>query len=114
MNTPKTHRPAEATHADEEYGMPPAEAMLAGALALMTGHAQACCADQRALMAHKTAEQLWLMSEHPAVSGGLREMARQLHARWVVPGAVGENARAAAVDGEPSRALWHTTPEVIQ
>lgn len=31
-------------HEDEEHVMPCAEAMLAGTLALMTGHAQSACA----------------------------------------------------------------------
>ena len=41
-----------ATHTDGEYEMPSVEALLAGTLALMTGHAQSACARQRGLMSH--------------------------------------------------------------
>ncbi len=37
-----------ASHHNEEYTMPSAEALLAGTLALMTGHVQASCCAPRA------------------------------------------------------------------
>lgn len=96
-------------HADEEYRMPCAEALLAGALALMTGHAQACCAGQRDAMAHKVAEHLQLLQRHPALSAQFRAMLGQLQPRWA--------AQERGVDAPLQRApqvLWHRAPEGLQ
>lgn len=102
---------AAGIHRDEEYGLPCMEALLARTLALMTGHAQACCADHRVLMAQKTAANLDLLAAHPMFSAGFRDVAQRLKARWAI--------EAGALQTEPVsspqiRALWHTTPEVIQ
>ncbi len=95
----------------EEYGMPCAEALLASTLALMTGHAQACCADHRELMAEKTVASLQVLSQHPLMSEGFRAVALRLHDRWALEA---QGARPADISPTAPRALWHTTPEVIQ
>lgn len=96
--------------AHEEYGMPSAEALLASTLALMTGHAQACCDGHREVMAGKTAASLLVLSQHPRMSPGFRELALRLQDRWAVKASSQNDAFSPNVP----RALWHTTPEVIQ
>ena len=107
-----------------------AEVLLAGALALMTDHAQACCDNHRALVAQKIASSLYTLSRHPAVSNKTRAMALSLHARWMPdPAETGHTDRpdeaasrpnpAHALRGHPihhddNRVLWHATPEIIQ
>lgn len=97
-----------AGFSDEEYGMPCAEALLAGTLALMTGHAQACCAGQRGVMAHKVVANLDLLVRHPGLSPAFRAMLGQLQRRWVQQEGGGEPM------GLPPQALWHTAPQAVQ
>lgn len=99
--------------------MPAAEALIASTLALMTGHAQACCAAQRELMAEKTSASLLMLSRHPLVSPGFRAVAMKLHGQWVPaqarqPDAAFSPPSPHSPYSPQSRALWHTTPEVIQ
>lgn len=68
--------------ADEEYGLPCSEALLAGALALMTGHAQACCDGRRQLLARKVADNLQLLAQHAALSPDFRAMLGRLQQHW--------------------------------
>lgn len=68
--------------ADESSVLPCAEALLAGTLALMTGHADACCEDHRNLMASKAASNLFLLSHHPLMSEGFKTLAWKLHMQW--------------------------------
>jgi hypothetical protein len=96
-------------HADEEYGMPCAEALLAGALALMTGHAQACCAGQREHMARKVADNLQLLARHPSLSAEFRSMLAQLLQRWAV-----QDRGDEGVPRLPPQVLWHKAPEALQ
>lgn len=105
-----SHDAPDATprHADEEYGMPCAEALLAGALALMTGYAQACCAGQRERMARKVADNLQLLARHPALSSEFRSMLAQLQRRWAEQDGGGEPVRL------PPQVLWHKAPEGLQ
>jgi hypothetical protein len=63
--------------AADAQGLPLAEALLAGTLALMTGHAQACCEGQRALMAKKIIANLFMLSRHPAAPTELQGHCRQ-------------------------------------
>ena len=125
----------------DEYTMPCAEAVLVGTLALMTGHARCTCAQHRDLMASKAASNLSLLAQHPLMSEGFRTVAFKLHIQWVeliqaervnehasalsqaAPSQTTYNAMQSAADAaarthlsraEQSRALWHTTPEVIQ
>ena len=125
----------------DEYTMPCAEAVLAGTLALMTGHARCGCAQHRDMMASKAASNLALLAQHPLMSEGFRTVAFKLHIQWVeliqaervsqytavpsqvAPSQTSHDAMQSAADAaarsrlsraEQSRALWHTTPEVIQ
>ena len=120
---------------DDEYTMPCAEAILAGTLALMTGHARCACAQHRDMMATKAASNLALLAQHPLMSEGFRTVAFKMHMQWVdmiqrdrvnqhlpayshaqapVQAADAAAARTHLSRAEQSRALWHTTPEVIQ
>jgi hypothetical protein len=96
-------------HADEEYGMPCAEALLAGALALMTGHAQACCDGQRDLMARKVADNLQLLARHPSLSAEFRSMLVQLQRRWAA-----QDGGTDSAPRLPPQVLWHKAPEGLQ
>src|SRR6188474_486809 len=71
------------TAATDAQGLPPAEALLAGTLALMTGHAQACCEGQRALMAKKIIANLFMLSRHPGAPPNFKAIAANLHPLWV-------------------------------
>lgn len=98
---------------DDDVSLPCAEALVASTLALMTGHAQACCAERRTEMARQTASNLLSLAQNPLMSAGFRAMAHNLHARWATPALAGD-VPSPVSPSEQSRALWHTTPEVIQ
>ena len=53
---------------DDEYIMAAADAVLAGTLALLTGHAQCACAQQRMMMARKIRSNLYLLAQHPSLA----------------------------------------------
>jgi hypothetical protein len=100
-------------------GLPTAEALLAGTLALMTGHAQACCEGQRALMAKKIIANLFMLSHHPGAPSSFRAIATNLHVLWVRLMPQGQDSRQgtapAEINDNPThRVLWHTTPETFQ
>ena len=124
---------------DDEYIMPCAEAILAGTLALMTGHARCGCAQHRDMMGSKAAYNLAQLAQHPVMSEEFRTVAFKLHTQWVelvqaerigqhqtahapthaqvhapVQAAADAAARTHLSRAEQSRALWHATPEVIQ
>jgi hypothetical protein len=67
---------------DEEYVMPCAEALLAGTLALMTGHAQSDCARQRMLMAHKICANLGILGQKSDLTPNFRTVVLRLHRHW--------------------------------
>ena len=97
-------RPA-ATHADEEYVLPCAEALLAGTLALLTACAQASpnCPN-RPLMAARLVSNLIRLSHHPAFSPQMHTMLTRLSARW-----------QQEATGTPAHSpLWHPTPAAVQ
>jgi hypothetical protein len=97
--------------------MPPA-ALLAGTLALMTGHAQACCEGQRAAMARKVITHLSMLSAHPDASPNFKAIAANLHSLWVrllkQDPEQPQRALPSADHFDPHRVLWHTTPETLQ
>lgn len=62
--------------------LPPAEALLAGTLALMTGHAQQADSGLRTLMARKITSNLVSLSAHPHLSGGFQRTLANLRASW--------------------------------
>lgn len=106
--------------AADAQGLPPAEALLAGTLALMTGQAQACCAGHRALMAEKIVANLFMLSRHPGAPSNFRAVAANLHPLWVRLLQQGADqpqqgpAPAHSPDSDIYRVLWHTTPETLQ
>jgi hypothetical protein len=106
------------TAAADAQGLPPAEALLAGTLALMTGHAQACCEGQRAAMAKKIIANLFMLSRHPAAPPNFKAIAANLHPLWVrllQPGSEQPQQALLPADHlDPHRVLWHTTPETLQ
>lgn len=95
---------------DEEYRMPGAEALLAGTLALMTAHVQACCDNHRGLMAGKVIGNLTLLSQHPSLSAEFRTMLWNLRLRWRAQLEQGGSALPSVRD----QRLWHTGPVSIQ
>ena len=124
---------------EDEYIMPCAEAILAGTLALMTGHARCACAQHRDMMGSKAAYNLAQLAQHPVMSEEFRTVAFKLHTQWVelvqaerigqhqaahapahaaahapMQAAADAAARTHLSRAEQSRALWHKTPEVIQ
>jgi hypothetical protein len=116
---------ASAAHQDETHVMPCAQAMLAGVLALMTGHAQACCDGQRENMAKKIVQNLFMLSRQAGLSTDFRTVAWNLHTRWVqqvhalehksdTTKAEPADSVASALDMDTQRMVWHTTPEAMQ
>lgn len=104
--------------AADAQGLPSAEALLAGTLALMTGHAQACCEGQRALMAKKIIANLFMLSRHPGAPPNFKAIAANLHPLWVrvlQPGPdQPQQGHLPAGHLDTHRVLWHTTPETLQ
>ena len=91
-----------ALHHNEEYTMPSAEALLAGTLALMTGHVQASCCAHRELMAAKIVSNLSALAEAPVLSPAFKAMLQNLRLRWQNQGPATE------------RSLWHRSPDAVQ
>ncbi len=103
------HSPCEAC--DEEYTLPPVEALMAGTLALLTGYAQSApdC-PHRPLMAAKLVSNLLFLSGHPDLSGPMRTMLANLRTRWQVHA---EQGGAPAEPPSPTP-LWHAAPAGMQ
>lgn len=109
--------PAEL-HENEEHVLPCAEAMLAGTLALMTGHAQSACATQRDLMGRKIRSNLFFLGQHPGLSASFRTVIQRMHQHWDVllkanDGPV-DRTPLNTDDLLPERRLWHTTASLVQ
>lgn len=103
---------------DSEYTMPCAEAMLAGTLALMTGHAQNACPNRRMLMALKIRHNLDQLGSHADLSEQFRMVVLRLRHEW---GALAVNMPAAGCDPdccgatpEPRERHWLPTPGLMQ
>lgn len=94
---------------NEEYHLPCAEALLAGTLALMTGHAQACCASQRQLMSGKIVSNLLQLTGHQVLSPQFRAALSKLRTHWQVM----QRQHAAAPAVSDTR-LWHVSPSTFQ
>ena len=125
---------------DAGQSLPTAEAVLAATLALMSGHAQACCEEHRWVMLKKIVANLHLLAYHPGVSLGFKAVAEQLYAMWArlhdqwhdekcepaqpprQPSA--HNNAAQSATPRPAKAphspftqprvLWHASPEILQ
>lgn len=114
-------QPADDDANTDDYVMPCAEALLAGTLALMTGHARCNCAAHRQMMAYKATENLVALAQYTHFPSGFKTIFFALHAQWIELIQAEYNCQFAntAAQGsltfaEQSRALWHTTPETIQ
>lgn len=100
----------QETFEDEEDQLPCAEALLAGTLALMTGHAQACSEGQRQLMATKIVSNLSQLTEHPLLSQPFRAALCNLHVRWQRLQEQGPRPTAAGAEEH----LWHAAAPALQ
>jgi hypothetical protein len=91
----------------QEYVLPCAEAMLAGTLALMTAHVQACCDGQRARIVDKVNDNLAQLAGNPALSPPFRTALWNLRIHWQM-----------LKDAEPQPArdprLWHAGHQSVQ
>ena len=94
---------------DEEYQLPCAEALLAGTLALMTGHVQTHCDGHRELMNAKIVTNLARLVEHPVLSPQFRAALGNLRTHWQVMARKHAPVPAA---GDPR--LWLASPSAIQ
>ena len=68
--------------ADDEYVLPTAEALLAGTLALMTGHAQSQDPEQRGRMANKIHSNLGALAQHVHLSDPFRRVVQRMGQAW--------------------------------
>lgn len=94
---------------EEEYHLPCAEALLAGTLALMTGHAQACCDNHRQLMNGKIVANLSQLAVHAILSPQFRAALWNLRTHWEVM----QRQRAVEPAASDPR-LWHASPSSFQ
>ncbi|MFE8644445.1 hypothetical protein ACFX58_05090 [Sphingomonas sp. NCPPB 2930] len=107
-----------------------AEALLAGTLALMTGHAQACCDSHREAMARKIVVRLQCLGRQPGFTPHFRTMLAHLHGCWMRQAGISDLVDAAGpmppsapadppastspVPARPPEVLWHAAPEAVQ
>lgn len=103
---------------DGEYTLPCAEAMLAGTLALMTGHAQNLCPNRRMLMALKIRHNLDQLRSHADLSEQFRLVLLRLCHEW---GALAVDMPAQGCQPDRSGAApqarerqWLPTPGLMQ
>jgi hypothetical protein len=89
---------------DDGIEMPCAEAMLAGTLALMTGHAESRCAQHKALMARKVVSNLFFLANHPALNANFRIVMGRMHQHW--DALVGEQVGPALGKEGPAAGAW--------
>lgn len=80
-----------------------AEALLAGTLALMTGHAEATDASVRRLMAQRISSNLSQLADHPVLSPHFRMALSALMAHWQALLAHGPEGESAA----EGRWVWY-------
>lgn len=93
--------------APEEYELPAVEAVLAGTLALMTGHAESACAQQRRRLNARVVDNLALLADHPQLTTPFRCAVAKLRCHWQILLEDGPDAAA----GQPLR---HEAPVRIQ
>ena len=107
---------AASAHRNEEYSLPCAEAVLAGTLALMTGHAQACCCSQRAALSEKVVAGLQQLAHSSHFTPHFRALLGSLQRKWAQQCTTDAQApRSAALSAaEQRRALWVQAPRTVQ
>ncbi|AVS91727.1 hypothetical protein C8246_07955 [Paracidovorax avenae] len=103
---------------EAEPGLPCAEALLAGTLALMTGYAHSDRAGDRDAMGRKIAAHLESLARMDGLSPHFRTMAGNLNNRWSrrlgLAAGKGAVVQAGPSAAELQRRLWHTAPEAVQ
>ena len=67
---------------DDGHEMPSADALVAGTLALMTGHAESRCAQHKALMTQKVMGNLACLAQHPQLHAHFKGVVARLHGHW--------------------------------
>lgn len=94
--------------------VPCALGLLVGSLALMTAHASPEAVPhldatiQRRLLARKIVSNLFLLQHHPHAPPPLRQVAVNLHARWLPMASTGgQAAHGATSDVAPAGTQWH-------
>jgi hypothetical protein len=97
------HTAAEETGCSD--GAPSAEALLAGTLALMTGHAQELEAGLRVVMARKISSNLFFLALHPDLSEAFRSALSRMRLHWLAQMACTEGG--AALDAWPDVGALH-------
>lgn len=95
-------------NAEGDWRMACPEALLASTLALMTAHAQGCCAPHRLLVTRKVAEHLAQLGAHPMLSQQFRTVLGNLHTLWQL-----QLERSGPVVARDER-LWHAAPGAVQ
>ena len=115
-NTQDTGATSAYPHRDEEYSLPCAEAVLAGTLALMTGHAQACCCSQRAALSEKVVAGLQQLAHSNHFTPHFRALLGSLQHKWVQQCAADAPVpRSAALSAaEQRRVLWVQAHRTVQ
>ena len=108
--------PSATPSRDEEYSLPCTEAVLAGTLALMTGHAQACCCSQRDALGRKIVAGLHQLAHSDQFTPHFRALLGSLQHKWVQQCAADAQVpRSAALSAaEQRRALWVQAPRTVQ
>ena len=130
MTLPATPPAADATADTPDTDVACAEALLAGTLALMTGHAQACCDSHREAMARKIVVRLPCLGRQPGFTPHFRTMLANLHGCWLRQAGISDlvdaagpmpsgapadaSATAAPAAARPPEVLWHAAPEALQ
>ena len=131
MTLPATPPAADAMPDTLEPDVACAEALLAGTLALMTGHAQACCDSHREAIARKIVVRLQCLGRQPGFTPQFRTMLVNLHGCWLrqagisdlvdaagpMPSSVPADAPTAVLPSSHARlpeVLWHVAPEAVQ
>lgn len=100
---PPSTNHASCTESDE-FQLPAAEAILAGTLALMTGHAQSGSACERQAMRAKIAQNIELLARHAQLSPTFRRAMDQLCAHW----------RSTTEGHDLPGRHWHNAPGTLQ
>ena len=98
-----------ATTGDMEYHLPCAEALLAGTLALMTGHAQARCVNGRRLMEAKIVANLSQLMQMAVLTPQFRAAVCNVRGHWQLM----HDASVSVGTSEDPR-LWHASPSSFQ
>lgn len=99
------------THAQsDEYTLPCVEALLAGTLALMTGHVQANDNVQRLLMANKISHNLFSLQHHPGLTPEFGLVLARLQKAWQQLAGQSMAADASC----PATGLWHGAAVLVQ